>query len=153
MTSAKVFKIHNRLAKAVSGGGLTAQQAIPAAQAQVEKVRQPTLDEIDAALRRIYALTEDRGAAMPTAALEEVYEAANHIIAVAGLFDLAELGQAAWSLCELTSRCVSSGRFNRCMVDVHIDGLRLLRHPSEHNEAQRTAVLLGLRQVAASMIS
>jgi hypothetical protein len=37
------------------------------------------------------------------------------------------------------------------MVEVHLDGLKLLRHPDDHAEAHRAQVLSGLRQVAASV--
>jgi hypothetical protein len=147
-----IFKYENRLAKAVgTPGGMTAQQAIPAAQARVEQVREPTLAEIDADIRQISACGETLKAGFDPAALQMIYGAANRIVATAGVFGLGELGQAAYCLCELVSRFQATGRFNAAMIDVHIDGLRLLRYPTDHGRAQRETMLAGLREVAASI--
>lgn len=152
MKPPKIFKYQNRLAQAVgTRSGLTAEQAIPAAQAQVERVREPTLAQIDAALQEIYALAGALKAAPDGGPLRRMYEAANLIVATAGVFDLAELGQAAWSLCELCARFEATSRFSAGMIAVHTDGLRLLRSPNDHSRAHRDAVLAGLRQVAASI--
>jgi hypothetical protein len=149
----KIFKYENRLAKAVgTRSGLTAEEAIPAAQARVELVREPTLAQIDAALQEVYALAEALKAAPDAARLRRMYEAANLIVATAGVFELGELGQAAWSLCELITRFEATNRFSPAMVAVYTDGLRLLRFPNEHSRAHRDAVLAGLRQVAASIV-
>ncbi|RAK59454.1 hypothetical protein DJ021_06365 [Phenylobacterium hankyongense] len=153
MRPANIFKYQNRLAKAVgSRTGMTAQEAIPAAQARVELVREPTLAEIDAALGEIYGLSEPLKAEHDRAGLRRMYDAANLIVATAGVFGLEELGQAAWSLCELASRFEATGRFSWAMIAVHIDGLRLLRYPTDHPRAHREAVLAGLRQVTASIV-
>jgi hypothetical protein len=147
-----IFKYENRLAKTVGGsGGMTAQQAIPAAQARVEQVREPTLVEIDTDIREIFALGALLKEGCDRAALQQIYACANRIVATAGVFGLGELGQAAYCLCELVSRFQSTGRFSAVMIDVHADGLRLLRHPTDHPRAHREAVLAGLREVAASI--
>jgi hypothetical protein len=38
------------------------------------------------------------------------------------------------------------------MVQVHLDGLRLLRNPGDHPAAIREQVLSGLRQLATSVV-
>ncbi len=151
MSSANVFKYENRLAKTlVQKGGMNADEAITKAQAAVEQVREPTITEIDAQLTSIYALGERLRAGRDEAALQSIYDASNRIIGTAGIFDLSELGKAAYSLCELISRFQGQNRFNEAMVRVHLDGLRLLRHPQDHSQAHRDQVLLGLRQVVAA---
>ena len=149
--AANVFKYENRLAKTVvRKGGLTAEEAIASAEARVEEVRQPTLEDIDRGLDEIAVLRDGLGEGEP-GALQQMYVEANRIVAVGGVFGLGELGEAAYSLCELIHRFQSAGRFSWPMVEVHLDGLKLLRHPDGHAEAHRAQVLSGLRQVAASV--
>jgi hypothetical protein len=81
-----------------------------------------------------------------------MYRAANQIVGTAGLFDLGEMGEAAYSLCELVSRFQATGKFNLKLIELNIDGLRLLRVPESHSATHREAVLVGLNQVAASVV-
>jgi len=154
VSSANVFKYENRLAKTlVQKGGMNADEAISKAQAAVEQVRAPTLAEIDSDLASIYGLGERLRSGRDEAALAAIYAASNRIIATAGIFELPELGKAAYSLCELISRFQGQNRFNEPMIRVHLDGLRLLRQPQDHSEAHRNQVLLGLRQVVAAAVA
>ena len=154
MNPGKTFKYENRLSKSVvSRGGMSAAEALSRAQAAVEQVREPTLAEIDASLKEIYGLgAELQGAeAAGEESLQRMYACANRVVAMGGVFGLGELGQAAYSLCELVSRFQTLDRFNWSMIRVHLDGLKLLRNPTEHPAAIRTEVLAGLRQVATSV--
>ncbi|MDB5452917.1 MAG: cheE protein [Caulobacteraceae bacterium] len=152
MNPAKLFKYENRLAKTVvARSGMTATQATRAAQQQIELVRQPTIDYIDAAIANIFALRDTMKAGADPAALSQMYDAANRIVATAGVFDLNELGEAAYCLCELVSRFQSSGKFSIQLIDVNAEGLRLLRDPASHTAEHRQAVLVGLNRVAASV--
>jgi hypothetical protein len=152
--TANTFKYQNRLAKSiVSKGGMSAAEALAAAQRAVNEVREPTIAEIDANLREIYALGEQlKAEGADEDALQQMYICANRVVAMGGVFDLGELGQAAYSLCELVSRFQTLDRFQWSMIRVHLDGLRLLRNPSEHPAAIREEVLAGLRQVATSVV-
>ena len=155
MKPANTFKYENRLAKSVvTRGGMSAAEALSAAQQAVNEVREPTIAEIDANLRAIYALAEGMKAtnAFDEEALQKMYICANRVIAMGGVFGLGELGQAAYSLCELVSRFQTLERFQLSMIQVHVDGLRLLRNPGDHPAAIRAEVLNGLRQVAASVV-
>jgi hypothetical protein len=152
--SATTFKYENRLAKSVSNrGGMTAAEALSAAQAAVEEVREPSMAEIDSSLQQIYGLGEAMKAAGAgdEAALQRMYACANRVVAMGGVFGLAELGQAAYSLCELVSRFQTLDRFQYNLIQVHLDGLRLLRNPADHPEAIRKEVLAGLRHLATSV--
>ncbi|WP_334162348.1 hypothetical protein [Phenylobacterium sp.] len=152
MKTANFFKYENRLAKTVvKKGGMSAEEAIAAAEARVEQVREPTLADIDRALHEILTLGEAQRGGVAPDLLSRMYDEANRIVAVGGVFGLGQLGEAAYSLCELIHRFQSAGRFSWPMVEVHLDGLKLLRHPDEHAEAHRSQVLSGLRQVAASV--
>jgi hypothetical protein len=150
----KTFKYENRLAKSiVTKGGMSASEALHAAQQAVEQVREPTIAEIDASLGEIYALGDQLKAANTgdEEALQKMYICANRVVAMGGVFGLGELGQAAYSLCELVSRFQTLERFHWSMIQVHIDGLRLLRHPGDHAAATREEVLKGLRHIATSV--
>jgi hypothetical protein len=149
------FKYENRLAKSVvTKGGMTAREALNAAQAAVNEMRDPTIAEIDANLAEINALGEQLKAAnaFDETALQKMYICANRVVAMGGVFGLAELGQAAYSLCELVSRFQTLERFQWQMIQVHLDGLRLLRTPGDHPATIREEVLAGLRQVATSVV-
>jgi hypothetical protein len=148
------FKYENRLAKSVSSrGGMTAAEALSRAQAAVEEVREPSLAEIDSSLKQIYELGDQMEAAdaADEEALQRMYVCANRVVAMGGVFGLAELGKAAYSLCELISRFQTLDRFNYKMIRVHQDGLRLLRNPADHPEAIRKEVLAGLHHLATSV--
>jgi hypothetical protein len=155
VNSAKTFKIENRLAKSVvTKGGMSAKEALSAAQAAVDEMRDPTIAEIDANLQEIYGLSErlKTANAFDEDALQRMYICANRVVAMGGVFGLGELGQAAYSLCELVSRFQTLERFSWQMIQVHVDGLRLLRTPGDHPAAIREEVLAGLRKVATSVV-
>jgi hypothetical protein len=154
LKTGKTFKYENRLAKTlVAKGGMSAAEALSSAQQAVEQVREPTIAEIDASLAEIYDLGDrlQAAAGADEAALQKMYVCANRVVAMGGVFGLGELGQAAYSLCELIGRFQTLERFHWSMVQVHLDGLRLLRNPGEHPAAIREQVLKGLRQVATSV--
>jgi hypothetical protein len=153
MTDSKTFKYKNRLAGTVaSKGGMTVGEATEAAQAQIEIVREPTIAHIDAALATILAMRDELKAGSDPGALSQMYGAANRIVATAGFFELEELGQAAYCLCELVSRFQAGGTFNMELTQVIIEGLRLLREPDRHSAAHREAVLVGLNQVVGRVL-
>ena len=155
MKPGNTFKIENRLAKSVvTKGGMSAREALSAAQAAVNEMRDPTIAEIDANLQEIYALGDRMKAAnaYDEEGLQKMYLCANRVVAMGGVFGLAELGQAAYSLCELISRFQTLERFSWPLVQVHLDGLRLLRTPGDHAADTREEVLNGLRQVATSVV-
>jgi hypothetical protein len=152
---AKTFKYENRLAKSVGAkGGMSASEALSRAQQAVNEMREPTIAEIDANLKEIYRLAEHMKAAggFDEEALQQMYICGNRVVAMGGVFGLGELGKAAYSLCELVSRFQTLERFQHSMVQVHVDGLRLLRNPGDHAPAIREEVLNGLRQVATSVV-
>ena len=155
MKTGNTFKYENRLAKSMSAkGGMSASEALSRAQAAVNEIREPTIAAIDANLKEIYGLGEQlkAGGAFDEEALQQMYICANRVVAMGGVFGLGELGKAAYSLCELVSRFQTLERFQWQMVQVHLDGLRLLRTPGDHPAAIRDEVLAGLRQVATSVV-
>jgi hypothetical protein len=148
----KIFKYENRLAGVVvTRGGLSARQAVAAAEAAVGDLREAALADIDARLGEIYAAGEQLRAGSDPQLMAAVYQASNRVLATAGVFGLEELGRACHSLCELISRFEATGRFSGPMVTVHLDGLRLLRCPDDHPAERRREILAGLSQITAAV--
>jgi hypothetical protein len=153
VSKGRVFSYENRLASTlVQRGGMSAVEAVRSAEATVEDLREPSLAQIDASLQEIYGLGEQMAAGVDEAGLARMYDCANRVLAMGGVFGLGDLGKAAYSLCELVSRFQRLERFNAAMIRVHLDGLKLLRHPDAHPAKAREQVLAGLHQVAASVV-
>lgn len=149
---ANMIKPDNRLKNALSKTkGLSRNQAVKAATERLEVIRGISLEEIDRTLEEeIVVLSRDiRDAADPR--VGELYAAANRIVAVAGIFELIELGEAGYSLCELITRLQDGGVWRREMVMVHAEAMALLRHPSAQPEAARAALKAGLRKILAQV--
>lgn len=149
---AQMIKPDNRLKNALSKTkGLSRNQAVQAATERLEVVRGISLAEVDRTLEEeIVFLSRDiKDAADPR--VGDLYSAANRIVAVAGIFELTELGEAGYSLCELITRLQDGGVWRREMVMVHAEAMSLLRHPSAQPEAARVALKTGLRKILAQV--
>lgn len=148
MSSIRVLQPRNRLAELIgrAEGSIPIADALQRATNNIELVREDCMRAVDDALDALQeALPRDNA---PPAArrLEELYELANEIVAVAATFDLREASRAAYSLCELLDRFRASGAWSARAVVVHIEALRLLRAPSD-DVAGRASILAGLDQV------
>jgi hypothetical protein len=142
----RVIPYKNRLAKLIQApGGKRVADALADARANLDKIADLCLGEIDAAIAGIQAAA---GAAERTPeSFEVVYVASNNMIGLAGLFGREDLGKAAHSLCELLDR---AGGWDRCppvALKVHVDSLVLLRHPDVLSSAQLGDILDGLAKV------
>lgn len=149
---AQMIKPDNRLKNALSKTkGMSRNQAVKAATERLEVVRGISLAEVDRTLEEeIVFLSRDiRDVEDPRIA--DLYSAANRIVAVAGIFDLTELGEASYSLCELITRLTDGGVWRREMVMVHSEAMQLLRHPQAQPEEARQALKTGLRKVLAQV--
>lgn len=141
----RTFKYANRLAKVVGPKGLTPEQAVAAAEERLEVVKDRSLEEIDRCIAEIAALApqvddpDGPGAA-------KLYAEGNRVIAIAGVFALDELGEAAYSLCELITRFRAAGMWNAAMVAVHVDALVVMREQGVSAEHRR-ALREGLRRI------
>ena len=146
MSSVTMVPYENRLAKLVQQpGGLKITEALHQAEVNLESVRDECLQTVDEKLAEIERLHASAPKEPTDEVVEQIYRAANEIHGLAGVFGLGELGEAAFSLCEIVDRLRTAGRWNGASVEVHLFALRLLRHPDEHSD--RAAILDGLRQV------
>ena len=147
MSTVRRIKVENRLAKLVQmPGGISLAEALDKADQNLEVVKDQYLAILDEKIARIEQLA---GAAKPApATVDELYAASNDMVTVAGVFALGELGQAAYSFCELLDRLRQTGAWSPQAVAVHVSAMKLLRHPqTADSHGGCKAVLEGLRQV------
>jgi hypothetical protein len=140
--TARVFKVSNALAKVVRlPGGRTVAEALHAADTRIGRMKDVKL-----------AALADEGRAGKDGLLEDIHAAGNEILGLAGAFGMTELGDAAYSLCDLADAFRESGVANWPAIDVHVHGLRLLC-AEVGDEADRRKILDGLKLVRARFIA
>lgn len=143
------FRPPNRLASMIKDrGGILAKDALAAAEANVEALRESSLAALDAALEAIEARfgpgAPDRG----SEEFETLYTMTLKVVDVSGFAADAGVDEAAVSLCALVDACAEAQAWRWDAVDVHLSALRLLRNvgaslPAEH----RRGMLDGLHKV------
>ncbi|PXA91291.1 chemotaxis protein CheE [Caulobacter sp. D4A] len=144
------FRPPNRLAAMIKDrGGILAKDAVAAAEANVETLRDSSLAALDEALEAIEARFGPTAAGRAGEDFETLYTLTLKIIDVAGFAADAGVDEAAVSLCALVDNCAEAGAWRWDAVDVHLSALRLLRNvgaslPAEH----RRGMLDGLHKVA-----
>ena len=138
----------NRLAKVVfMPGGKTIAQALDDALANLDEIRAESLELLRAKLEEIQALGRKSAKEPKAADLATLYALSGEVLDIAGLFGLPELGQAAFSLCDLLDRLKSKKTWNWPAVEVHLHGLLILADPDKTPPDGRQSVVDGLRQV------
>jgi hypothetical protein len=146
MSKVKRIAWTNRLGKLLSEpGGITVADALRKAGENLDGIREEGQGVLDGYLAEIEALRAGAGPAALAEVKAELYRLANKIHATAAVFGLAQLGEAAFSLCELIDRLRERGRWNGGAVDVHLSALRIFRRPDEQVDGE--AVLAGLGRV------
>lgn len=149
MTEAKIIPRTTRLSKLIrQPGGTTAGGAVKDARRNLETIRRECIAEIDGTLGLIQQKFGQAVERPNDADLDEFYRSSNEIVGIAGVFDLTELGEAAFSLCELLDRMRMADQWDWPAVQVHLAGLRVLRR-AEPGLVENQQVLNGLRQLTA----
>ena len=151
MSDVRVFKIENRLAKVISlPGGKTVAEALRGADVRIATVRDACLATLAEKGLRLQRLGELAQSGSADEAITGIYSVANDIFSVASAFQMPELAEAAYSLCDLADDSRPRETINWSAIAVHIDGVRLLASDAgSHDPATRDAVVSGLRAVAA----
>jgi chemotaxis protein histidine kinase CheA len=108
-------------------GGLTEEEAVCAADANLETIRERTLQQMDGTLQLMQTIGQTLETSADRTALEALYAHSNTIVGVAGVFGMAGLSAVAYSLCELIDRLRTSRTWNAQAVSIHLDSLRLMR--------------------------
>lgn len=150
MSISKTFKVENRLAKiARQPGGKTIAEALKAAEARIESVRERCEGALMVKAEQMVAVSGgDRGAGAKQT-LDRLYEIANAMFGIAGAYGFDALAEAACSLCDLVHRFRSGEAVNWGAVDVHVDGIRLL---ATGHSVGADSILAGLRKVRARFV-
>ena len=149
MSEAKFTPWKSRLSKIIKQpGGTTVGGALKDAKRNVQKLRLECVIEIDAKLGQIQRQFGQAAQRPADAEIDEFYRLSNDIVATAGLFDLGELGEAAFSLCELLDRLRGSEQWDWPAVEVHLSALTLLRRATP-DAPENQPVLEGLRKLTA----
>ncbi|MDR6533165.1 hypothetical protein J2800_003926 [Caulobacter rhizosphaerae] len=153
MSVMRKFRAPNRLSMLVrANGGVTAKDALAAADAALEPLRAESLAVLDAALAEIDARFGRPAAATRAAgAFQDLYVLALRIIDVSGFLPGSCVDQAAVSFCALVDNCAEAGAWRWDAVDVHVNALRLLR-TADLSPDQRRAVIDGLNKVSQRRI-
>jgi hypothetical protein len=149
VSKAKLIPWKSRLSKIIrQPGGVTVKGALRDAKLNLEKIRLECILEIDAKLGLIQQRFGQAQERPDEAELDELYRFSNDIVGMAGLFDMAELGEAAFSLCELLDRLKGADQWDWPAVEVHLSALTLLRR-AKPGAPENQAVLGGLRKLTA----
>ena len=142
----------NRLAKLVlKDSGLREDVAAASAEANLATIHDACVAEVDHEFDRLRRSAADPRVDRDPAIQREIYARANSIAGLAGCCGLGEMGEAAFSLCELVDRQIAQGGWSARALTVHIDAMTLLRGlDSDLTPEGRKALIDGLRTVAVS---
>ena len=144
------FRPPNRLANMIRDrGGLLAKDAIVAAEAGVESLREASMAALDEGLAEIERRFGKAAPERDGESFEALYLLASRVIDVSAFVMDAGIDKAAMSLCGLADSCAEAKTWRWDAVDVHLNALKLLRAVGAELPAeQRDAMLQGLYQVS-----
>ena len=147
MSTARVFRIENRLAKIARGqGGKTVEEAVRSAETRVASVRDRCIAALAGKAEQLAVHAQSARGRTSGTSVDGLYDVSNAIFGVAGVYGLDALAEAACSLCDLVDRCRSGEDINWSAIDVHVDGIRLL---ATGETAGSESIMAGLRRVRA----
>lgn len=140
--------VPNRLAALVrKPGGKPIAQAIADAEINLEEIRDACIEALDLILEQMSDVAPKLRTGEDHEALQELYRLSNEVVGIAGVFNLGDVGRAAYSLCDLLDRFDTKGEISAPALLVHMDSLRLLRLGLPDGEVDR--ILDGLQAVTA----
>ena len=144
------FRPPNRLSSLIKDkGGVLAKDALAAAEAGVESLRESTMAALDEQLAEIERRFGKGAPDRASESFEVLYLLASKVIDVSIFVSDAGVDKAAMSLCGLADSCSEQGVWRWDAVDVHLNALKLLRAMGAELPAeQREAMLQGLYQVS-----
>lgn len=144
------FRPPNRLATLIKDkGGILAKEAVSAAEAGVETLRESSMAALDESLAEIERRFGRHAEGRADESFEALYHLASKVIDVSLFVADAGVDKAAMSLCGLADSCAETGAWRWDAVDVHLNALKLLRAAGATLPvAQRDAMLQGLYQVS-----
>jgi len=125
-------------AKINQPGGITEEEAVEAATANLENVRERTEHQLDMTLQQIRAIGHGLQSPPDPAAVRELYSLSNSVVGIAGVYGMSGLSAVAYSLCDLVDRLRTVKTWNAASVQIHIDSLLLMQGdgPGREHEMQ-----------------
>ena len=148
MTESRNIKVKNRLGELMrQPGGRSAVEALRGAEKRLDKISDDLLRGLDRHIARMEAAAGKLGDSAQDKSVTEIYQAANDMIALAGLVGFNALDEVAHGLCELIDAFRAEDQWSEQAIRVHVDAVQLLRGLPKDDEAARERVLAGLRLV------
>ena len=127
-------------------GGITASEAVTAAERSLDGLRERGLSEITETIKHMYEAAEVLTLGLDERGARELYTLSNTLVGVAGVFGKQGLGDVALSLCTLVERLLLAKRWDVQSVRLHLDSMRLLADNSL-SAAEVSRIGVALRQV------
>lgn len=149
MSAAHKRTVATKLSRlAFRGRGKSASDALQAADAALEDLREPCAATISEAILEIEARFGPAGADRAGARFAELRRLATRVVDASVFSREAGVDRAARSLCELVTHCEGQGAWDWVAIDLHIGAIRLLWSSVDAiDPAEREAVIEGLRQI------
>ena len=142
----------NRLGKLMATpGGISVAKALADASANLASIRGDCLPLMDEKIAEVQAIVARCKAGPSQADLKRLYGLGNEILEIGGAFDMKDLSEAAFSLCDLIDRFVTFKRYSWAALQVHLDGLIALRAAAGEQNPHTATVLIGLKQVCETI--
>lgn len=125
--SVKVYFPTLPLQEAVAkGGGITRENAVAAAQENIQAMSGEANYNIESAIQALDAIVKGAaGGKLAPEQLRTVLEQADQVVMMAGTFNYAALDRASRSLCDIADGLLREGRFEAAPVAVHVRAMRL----------------------------
>jgi len=124
-------------------GGKSRDEAVKAAIAGVETLREKSMDAIDAAIKAVEAVAhEGTNGVLTESKLHDVLRNADEIVELAGTFRLENLDAAGRSLCDLVGLLLKTSPYPAEPIVVHARALRLFAPGRPSLSAAQTEVIL-----------
>ena len=133
-------------AKINQPGGQTEEEAISAATANLETLRDRTRHELDITLQQIRAIGRSLEVPPDPAMVRQLYSLSNTVVGIGGIYGMSGLSNVAYSLCDIVDRMRMSRTWNAESVQIHIDSLLLMQGDGPGKETEQQ-VLKALRKL------
>tara|TARA_R110002051_G_scaffold291661_1_gene355760 strand:- start:1411 stop:1887 length:477 start_codon:yes stop_codon:yes gene_type:complete len=138
----------SRLAEMIDKpGGISVGLALSQAQANIEKLRPPSLEAVAEMIQTLLSIEAPTELEGNFDRLIEVYRGSNAVIDVASPFGLTELCDAASNLCNLVDAAPAGELFDWRIVTVHAQAMKMLLSLPEDADEARQTVLASLQEV------
>lgn len=129
--------------------GKRRSELLAAAHANLDAIHAASVVEIGRLVERIQELGAALRREADPAKAQQIYDLSNEICEIADAFGLVHLGEAAYSFCELLDQMASAKKWNWPAIQVHLDGIQILRAHRSDPEAVRDSIIGGLAKVVS----